>query len=141
MRKLCAALLLLLCVSAAQAENTVGPTAQVICNKFVQTTISSSTTTSLVAGVAGQSIFICGWHVTTTQASSPVTFQFLSGTHTTTDCDTTPVNITPAFNILNTAPSADHISLATIQVPLAKQLCVASVGVTNLAVIVYYSQF
>src|SRR5882724_2808536 len=106
MRKLCAALLLLLCVSAAQAENTVGPTAQVICNKFVQTTISSSTTTSLVAGVAGQSIFICGWHVTTTQTATFPTFQFEYGTQGG-PC-TTPTPVTPAFGVTNTAPSSDH---------------------------------
>ncbi len=142
MHKLCAALLFLICASAAQAENTVGPGAQILCNKTIQATIASATTTALIQPVAGQSIFICGWHVTTTQGTAPLTFQFITGTQTTTPCDTAPnTTVTPAFNILNTAPSADHISIATIQIPVAKQLCVVTVGVTNLAVIIYYSQF
>src|SRR6266478_4721048 len=80
MMKKLALLLLLAFTSVAQAENTVGPTTQIICNKVAISTISSATTTSLVAGVAGQSIFSCGWHVTTSQAAPGISFQFEYGT-------------------------------------------------------------
>jgi hypothetical protein len=134
--------LLYLCLSSvvAWAENTVGPTNNVICNKFAQATISSAATTSLIAGVAGQSIFICGWHVTTTQTATFPTFQFEYGTQGG-PCGT-PTAVTPAFNVTNTAPSSDHISIATIQAPVASQFCVVSgATTTNLAIEVYYSQF
>jgi hypothetical protein len=124
----------------AWAENTVGPTNQVICNKAAQLTISSATTTSVVAGVAGQSIYTCGWHVTTTQTSTFPTFQFEYGTQGG-PC-TSPTVVTPAFGVTNTAPSADHISIATIQIPSGNQVCVVSgTNTTNLAIEFYYSQF
>jgi hypothetical protein len=134
--------LLYLCLSSvgALAENTVGPTNNVICNKFVQATVSTAATTPLISGVAGQSIFICGWHVTTTQTATFPTFQFEYGTQGG-PCGA-PTVVTPAFNVTNTAPSSDHISIATIQAPAAAQFCVVSgATTTNLAIEVYYSQF
>jgi hypothetical protein len=142
MRKLVAALAFfwLACVAPALADNTVGPTNQIICNKTVALTIASATTTSAIAGVAGQSIFICGWHVTTTQAATFPTFQFEYGTQGG-PC-TTPTAVTPAFGVTNTAPSADHVSIATIQTPAGTQFCVVSgATTTNLAIELYYSQF
>ena len=141
MRKLSAAFLLWLAFAgAARAENTVGPTTQIICNKVAIATISSATTTSLVAGVAGQSIFSCGWHVTTSQAAPGISFQFEYGTQGG-PC-TTPTILSPAFNVSNTAPSSDHISIATSSAPAAAQVCVVSgAGTTNLAIEFYYSQF
>jgi hypothetical protein len=143
MRKLVTALTLFLslaCAVPALADNTVGPTNQVICNQAAALTISSATTTSVVAGVAGKSIFICGWHVTTTQTATFPTFQFEYGTQGG-PC-TTPTVVTPAFGVTNTAPSADHISIATIQAPTGTQFCVVSgATTTNLAIELYYSQF
>lgn len=139
--KLLLALLLSLGLACpAFADNTVGPTNQVICNKFVALTVSSATTTSVATGIAGQSIFICGWHVTTIQTATFPTFQFEYGTQGG-PC-TSPTIVTPAFGVTNTAPSADHISIATIQAPQGAQFCVVSgATTTNLAIEVYYSQF
>lgn len=118
----------------------VGPANQIICNQYGTFTVASATTTSIVAGVAGQHINICGWHVTTTQAAATDTFQFEYGTQGG-PC-TTPTTFTPALSVSNAAPSADHIDWASYSTPLGTQLCVVTAG-TTVAVtgIVFYSQF
>ena len=142
MRKLGAVLHVLFwlaCAAPAFAENTVGPGQQVLCNQTFQVAVATATTTALVSGVAGKSIFSCGWHVTSTQAAS-TTFQFEYGTQGG-PC-TTPTVVTPAFSVTSTAPSSDHISLATFQIPPGSQLCVVSTGATvGLSILIYYSQF
>lgn len=134
-KRLSAALLLCLALSsAALAENTVGPTNNIICNKQGQLT-GTGATAQIVAGVAGQSIFICGWHVTNTAASG--TFQFSFGTGST--C-TSGTNVTPAFTVSNTAPSADHITAAWTNGAAGQTLCV-NATITTVVVMVFYSQF
>jgi len=137
---------LLLCLLAlafaAPASAQVGPPNQILCNKQGFATVSTNTTTSLVTGVAGQTVFICGWHVTSTQPSGNVNaFQFVNGTQGG-PCGT-PVNMTPSFTVANTAPSADHIDFAQMSTPVGAQLCVVSSGTTttDLRIMVWYSQF
>src|SRR6266550_4011548 len=135
-KNLCAALLLLFCAGAAQAENTVGPTAQILCNKIATLAVGPTSSTQMVAAVTGQSIFICGWHVTNTGAAG--TFTFTNGTGS--NCGTGTATIIPPTNVTSSAPSADHISLATIQVPQSNAFCVTPSAAT-ISVVIYYSQF
>src|SRR6266436_7151332 len=128
-------LLLLAFTSIAQAENTVGPGAQILCNKVATLAVGSSTITQMVAAVAGQSIFICGWHVTNTAAGG--TFSFQNGTGS--NCGTGTATLIPATNVTSSAPSADHISLATLQVPVGNAFCITPIA--TISAIVYYSQF
>ena len=127
-------------IPSAFAQGTVvGPGNLILCVAGAQATVVSATTTSLVTGVAGKIITICGWHVTSTQAASS-TFQFIYGTQGG-PCGT-PTTLTPAFSVTSTAPSADHIDYATLQVPIGQQLCVVTTGSTvGQAIQVYYSQF
>jgi len=61
MRKLSVALFLWLAfTTAAWSENTVGPSAQILCNKVANVAAGPTSATQIVAGVAGQSIFVCG---------------------------------------------------------------------------------
>lgn len=124
----------------AQAQAPiVGPGQFVICTGAAAVNPSTATTTSVIAGVAGKSIYICGWHVTSI-LSTTATFQFEYGTQGG-PC-TTPTTITPPFNITSAAPSADHIDYAIIQIPAGAQLCVVTgSGTTGTAVLVYYNQF
>lgn len=147
MRKLGVALWFLLALWAAPAlaDNTVGPSNQVICNKWTQITTSSATTTSLIAAVTtggfqnlGQTIYICGWHVTTSSATAG-SFQLEYGTQGG-PC-TTPTVVTPAFSVSTTAPSADHISIATIVTPPGVQLCALTSATTSIQIEIWYSQF
>ena len=146
-------LLLALCVvaglwspTAADAQ-AIGGANTIVCNK---TAVFSGVTgvTSLIAGVAGKTISICGWHVTSNSATA-ATFQITSGTQTTTACDTGTVNITPALSILNTAPSADHIDFAITSAGTpgiggsavsSPAICV-NPSITGISGLVYYSQY
>jgi hypothetical protein len=134
-------LLALLWAGPALAQGTiVGPSNAILCNQFAMATPVSATTTSLVAGVAGKSVFICGWHVTSTQSGGTNTFQLVYGVQGG-PC-TSPVTLTPAFNISNTAPSSDHIDFASTQTTAGAQLCVVTTGTTvGTAVGVWYAQF
>ncbi len=131
--------ILVLALFPARAENTVGPSNLIICNKTAFASPAAAGTTSIASGIAGQPIHVCGWEVTSTQSGS-TTFQFEYGTQGG-PC-TTPTVITPAFNITSTAPSVDRQQYATISLPAGAQLCVVSTGTTvGQAVMVWYAQF
>lgn len=125
--------------SSTFGQAVTGPSMQILCNKQALANVATATTTSLINGVAGQIIAICGWHVTSSQSASS-TFQLIQGTQGG-PCGT-PSNVTAQFNVTSTAPSADHIDYATITLPAGAQVCVVSTGSTvALGVLVYYSQF
>src|SRR5713226_171253 len=87
MLRFCAALLLLLSLaSAAQAENVVGPSNAILCNKVAILETGFTTATILIPAITGQTIFICGWNVTNTGTNSVVAFT--SGTFNAANCDT-----------------------------------------------------
>ena len=144
MRKLILALglaLFALIPSALQAQAPiVGPGQFVMCPKSVQAAIVTATTTQVVAPVTGQSVYICGWHVTSTQSTS-TTFQFEYGSGAT--CGTNTVVLSPAFSVTSTAPSADHQTYAIGPNSAAGSgLCVITTGATvGQAIMIYYSQF
>src|SRR5260370_42374838 len=85
-------------VFAPKGEAQVGPPNQILCNNLAQAspTAVTSQVLSLVGvsgsqpvlrGVAGQRIYIFGWHLTAT-AATPPTFQLVAGT----DSATTPAS-------------------------------------------------
>jgi len=140
MKKLLLAFILFLAsICGALAENTVGPTNLILCNKSASVTAAAAGTVSAITGVAGQSIQICGWEVTSAQ-SSVTTFQFEWGTQGG-PC-TTPTTFTPALNITSTAPSVDRQQYAWMSVPTGAQVCMVTTGATlGIAAIVYYAQY
>jgi len=125
----------LLCAGPARSENTVGPTAQIICNKVAQLPVGSSALTQMIAAVAGQSIFICGWHVTNTASSGVFSFSYGTGAN----CASGTTAVIPLTNVTSSAPSADHISLASFQIPAGNAFCITPI--VTISAIVYYSQF
>jgi hypothetical protein len=139
-------LLALAFIPGAEAQGPiVGPGQPILCPFSFQTNVTSATTTQLIAGNTSQRIYICGWHVTSILATS-TTFQFTYGTGAT--CTTANTgNLTPPFNVTSTAPSADHGTYASLQVPptgnpTGANVCmVTGTGTTGTAVIVYYSIF
>ena len=136
MKKLCAALFILLgLASAAQAENAVGPSNAILCNKVANVAVGPTSATQLVAGVPGQSIFICGWQITNTAANGTFTFSYGTGS----TC-TTPTVLVTAQNINNAAPSANNIGFAQMQTAPGATLCVTP-SVATIATTVWYSQF
>ncbi len=133
MRKLVLLLLLALC-SGAQAENTVGPSAQILCNKVANVAVGPTTATQVVAGVVGQSIFICGYQITNTTATG--TFSLIYGTGST--C-TTPTTLVTTQNVTSTAPATYNVGVAQMQVPAGATLCV--VPIATVATTIWFSQF
>lgn len=120
----------------ARAENAVGPTNLIICNKIATQAVGVSSITQVVAAVSGQTIFVCGWEVTNTGATG--TFGLSSGTGS--NCGTGTATIIPALNITNTAPSVDRQQYATIQLPLSAALCVTP-SVATIAFVIWFAQF
>jgi hypothetical protein len=134
-------LLLGLCAPAL-AQGQLGPANQIICNQLAQATLTgtgANVTTALVSAISGQSINICGWHVTesgTTQG----TFQLEYGTQGG-PC-TTPTTMTPGFAVNNTAPATDHTDFSVLSTPRGVQLCVVTSGASTstLEIGIWYSQ-
>jgi len=132
--------LLYLCLSSvgAPAENVIGPTNMILCNKSASVTVGSAGTAQAIPGVAGQAIQFCGWEVTSAQ-SAVSTFQFEYGTGVS--C-TTPTTFTPPLNITSTAPSVDRLNTAWVSIPTAATICMVTTGGTvGIAAVLYYSQF
>ncbi len=135
MRKLSIAFFLLLAfTSVAQAENTVGPSAQILCNKVANVAVGPSSATQVVAGVVGQSIFICGYQITNTAATG--TFSLIYGTGST--C-TTPTTLVTTQNVTSTAPATYNVGVAQMQVPAGATLCV--IPIATVATTIWFSQF
>ena len=132
-------LCLALSSSALSQGTIVGPGNMVLCPQSANNLAASATTTQLVAGVANQRIYVCGWHVTSILSTSS-TFQLVYGTGAS--C-TSPTNLTPTFNVTSTAPSADHQSYAIgPNSATGQSVCmITGTGATGTAILLYYSQF
>ena len=88
----------------------VGPYAQAQCNALGSFSVTAST--ALVqAGVAGRTLYICGYQYTSTAAA---TASLVYGTGTT--CGTGTTAITGALNV-GTTPTTDHQQYAYFSVP------------------------
>jgi hypothetical protein len=122
--------------NSADAENSVGPSNLLLCNKMAQLPAGSTGNTQVIPAVAGQQISICGWEITNTAANG--TFAFSTGTGT--NCGTGNSAVTPALNISNTAPSVDRQQYAGFGVPTGNAFCI-NPSVATIAAIVFYAQF
>lgn len=142
MKKLRLALLLTAALSLsfhapvpAVAENTVGPSNAILCNKVANVAVGPTSATQIIAGIAGQSIFICGYQVTNTGATG--TFTIISGTGST--C-TTPTTLVTVQNVTSTAPATYNVGVAQMQAVAGATLCVTP-SVATIATTVWFSQF
>ena len=136
MKRLLLAIFLALSFSGvAFAENTVGPSNAALCNKVANVAVGPTSATQLVAGVAGKSIFICGWQITNTGATG--TFSLIYGTGST--C-TTPTTLVTPQNITSTAPSTYNVGVAQMQTIAGATLCV-NPSVNTIATTLWFSQF
>lgn len=135
MKHLLAFLALLGLVNVASAQ-AIGPTNQIFCNKVATLAVGPSSITQIIAANAGQTISVCGWHVTNTAASGTFSFQYGTGSN----CGTGTTTIIPALNVTSSAPSSDHLDYAQIGVPISNAFCVTP-SVATIAVVIYYAQF
>lgn len=146
MKKLLLLLGLLLCPSLAFAQGQVaGPPNAILCNQmtsFGPTTgasVFSVTSPSTLQG--SQRVYLCGWHITTQNATAG-TFQIIQGVVSGgIQCGAQASTITPSLAVSNTAPSTDHIDFAFTQTPsTGAQVCVNSAG-TSVSGLIYFTQF
>jgi hypothetical protein len=102
----------------------IGSLNAIQCNKIASVAPSSATTTSVVAGVAGTSIHICGYQITSSVASGS-TAQLEYGTQGG-PC-TTPTTISGALN-LSTTSIINRSQYAFTSIPAGSQVCVVTTG-------------
>ncbi len=140
MRRLLLALgfALALCAGANAQPSIIGPPNAIQCNQGAQFAAASATTTNVITAVAGQRIYICGWHVTSNQTAAN-TFQLEYGTGS--GCGT-PTTLTPALVVEATAPATDHTQFAVLQTVTGAQLCVVTTGTTvGTNGVIWFAQF
>jgi hypothetical protein len=138
MKKLLLALGLCLALSSsALSQGTiVGPGNLILCTKIANMAVGPTTITTVIAAVTGQTIHLCGWHITNTGATG--TFSISYGTGAA--CVTGTTVIVTVQNVTSTAPSADHPQYATFSLPPSNALCVTP-SVATIAATIYYAQF
>lgn len=139
MRKLLLSLVALaaLCSPASPQGTIVGPGQPILCgqNKGSGGFTGTAALAQIIGPVAGQSIYICGWHITNTAATGTFSFSYGTGTN----CGTGTNTFLPNVSVSNTAPATDHIDYAFIQIPAGNALCQNSTATVSGAV--WYSQF
>ena len=136
MRKLSVALLLYFGLACAALAEPVGPVNDILCNKIGNLPVGNTTITQIIAGVASQSINICGWHVTNTGATGTYSISYGTGTN----CATGTTTVVPTTNVTSTAPDVDHIDYAMVTIPAGNALCITS-SVATVSTLIFYSQF
>ncbi len=152
MKKLCLAFWLLLVPSLAWGQGApTGPPYLLSCNATSAYNWTTAATSTLMPGVAGKGIWICGWHATTLSTSAgATTFQLtFSNATTNSTCSTNVPSsvLTPLNGVTSTAPSIDHNQAAGVFVsPVAQtsspsSLCINVGGVANLQLLLYYGQY
>lgn len=134
MRKLGAALLFSLWLASAALAQAVGPANTILCNKVGVSAVVGPTTTQLIAGVAGQSIHVCGYAF---GAATAGTVQFVFGTGTS--C-TSPTPFTPIFTAGVATTFEDHSGNAWTSSLPGQSLCMVTAGGTASGA-AYASQF
>lgn len=98
-----------------------------VAKSSVAIAIGTATTTEIVAAVAAKSVFVCGY--TLTLNGTAPSLKFITGTKTTTACDTGPANLTGTFLPIVGAELASPGNSATnFSGAVAGELCVTTAG-------------
>ena len=150
MKKLLLALCLWPSLALAQGPPT-GPPYVFTCNANTASSFGTAALSTVVAGVAGKGIYICGWHASTSNTSTAATTFQLTFTNATTtnNCLTsTPSSaLTPANAVTSTAPSVDHPGTGMLNAPQVattvspSSVCLTVGGVASLQFMLYYGQY
>jgi len=121
--------------SLAAPAQPVGPPNEIWCNKTAVFSGGPSTA-SLIAGVTGRTINICGFIVTATAAS---TVSFAHGGGAT--CGTNTIQITLAHNLLAGGVLSYTSGSAWYSTTAGNSLCITSGGTGPVQVTLMYSSF
>jgi hypothetical protein len=98
---------------------------------------STSGATLIATAPAGGQVFVTGYAFL---GGGTVNVDLIYGTQTTNPCDTGPVKITPAYQLVAQAGIVDHPDFWTglKVVPAGDQLCLNTSGAVAVQAIIYY---
>jgi hypothetical protein len=161
MSRLLALVLMLVCASAASAQQRVagsGSTGDAVpigalgdglkvtgtCNSFAVVNQTSATTTEVVALTAGQAIYVCGWAINVIGAAGPPTWKWVTGTGT--NCGTGTADLTPVFTSTTTTTATENFVYGggmgyVMKATAGGALCITSTTTTPQRGIVTYTKF
>lgn len=134
---LLAAPVLLAATAAVQAQPHIqqSPELQTGCNQAVYVNTTTSTIFSIVPGVAGEGIYVCGWALTASSAGA-VSIENSAGS--------TCSSVSASFSLqLSTSPLVDHVRVysGAMAAPAGNNLCFQSSVSGTVQGFVYYTQF
>lgn len=119
------------------------PDSPVICKSSAIATITSATTTLLVAVVPSKRVFLCGYTISSL-VTTGATAQFVYGTQVTNPCDTGTANVTAPLVLSNDGIASTGFAngLVGTITSASNQLCVTTTGtITDVYVTISYAQF
>jgi hypothetical protein len=109
----------------------------VACDSSAQLTVSTATTTQIVALIAAKSIYICSL---TINGAGTTTGKLVSGTGT--NCGTGQANLTPAFSLIagSTVTAGGGLGYV-VKAAAGAAVCVTNSAAVAVNVLVSYTQF
>jgi hypothetical protein len=119
----------------AAAQQVGGPA--LYCNKSFTVSLGAAALVQVVAGVAGQSIHICGYDINAGAAAG--TYQLTVGTGT--NCNANTVNVTPVFSLGVNGVLVSRNGFAWFSSISGAQLCHTVTGTGPINAVVSYGQF
>lgn len=119
----------------ASAQSTISTPAY--CNKYFQVSQAAVASTTVVAGVANQSIQLCGWAVSAGAATGTATLTYGTGTN----CGTSTGTAQPIRSLAINSGFVDHVPFVNQVLPVANDLCLTTTGTGPTSIIIYYAQF
>ena len=139
MRRIGMSVLALLALAAifAPAEVNLSAGGRVACDSSAQLTMSTATTTQMVALASGKAIYICGFAI---NGGGTTTTKLVAGTGT--NCATGTVMLTPAFSLGTATTVAMGGGLGYLTKAAAgNALCATNSAAVTANVFVAYTQF
>jgi hypothetical protein len=121
----------------APAQVNVSTAGIVKCDSSAQLTMSTATTTQMVAPAAGKSIYVCGFAI---NGGGATTAKLVAGTGT--NCGTGTVTLTPAFSLANATTVALGGGLGYVaKAASGNALCATNSAAATANLFVAYTQF
>lgn len=137
MRKTLLALGLLLFCGGAMAQPVNQPSAVTSCNAVAQYSAAAAALLRVVTGVAGRTIYICGY---TIHGGGATNVGLSTGTGT--NCATGTAALTPQYVLASGTDVTDSSPFFRgLQVPPSVDLCVNSSAAAAAQVTIYYGQY
>lgn len=137
MKKFLPALLLALLAGCQPSSAQQAGGQQVLCSKSFTISAGATSIAQVVAGVANQSVHICG--IWMNAGAAAATYQLTVGTGT--NCNANTVNVTPAFSLGINGTLEVSPGVAFYSSPVGYAICHTITGTGPMNALVSYHQF